>query len=95
MLQSPALGIFRHLAWLDPIQSNLGPDLQGKLQQVHDLGDEGAGNTMDTGQFSLVADLVGSEELLKSLCEKEWLNCRTLIHNSGFDTMLLTPCFIV
>jgi len=25
---------------------------------------------------------------LKSLCEKEWFNCQTLIHNSGFDTML-------
>ncbi len=63
-------------------------DIQGKFQQVHDLDDAGAGNKMDSGQFGLVDNLVGSEELLKLLSENERFNCQTLIHNSVFDTIL-------
>ena len=49
----------------------MNPDLRWKLQQVRDLGDTSAGNAMDSDKLGLIVNMVGSEELLKPLFEKD------------------------
>ena len=55
------------------------PDLQWKLQQIHDPGDTGAGNAIDSGQ------LVDDSELAVDIADQQQLHAHT--RHSSLEVM--------